>query len=272
MLFYPNAKINLGLNILDKRSDGYHNLETVFYPIPLSDILEVVPFKGSDFGHCEINQTGIQFDGNPQDNICFKAYQILHKDFNLPSVKIHLHKQIPVGAGLGGGSSDAAFTIKALNEIFNLDLAIEQMEAYGSKLGADCAFFIENKAKFASGIGDEFKPTSIDLSGKFLVLICPDIHSSTAEAYSGVEFSGSQQLQKAILSPVEKWKHIVSNDFESSLFPLYPRLEELKLELYAKGASFTSMSGSGSSIFGIFNEKPNCYFELGGIDYHVFQL
>ncbi len=272
MLFYPNAKINIGLNIVHKRTDGYHDLETVFYPIPFSDILEIVPNSEGGIGDCQISQSGITFDGAPKDNICSKAYYLLAKDFQIPSVTIHLHKQIPVGAGLGGGSSDAAFTLKGLNAMFNLAIPTEKLAIYASKLGADCAFFIDNSAKYAKGIGDEFTDCNVNLAGKYLVLICPTIHSSTAEAYSMVKPTRSKDLLSVIQSDISEWKKTIFNDFENSIFPLYPEVEDLKLELYAKGALFASMSGSGSSVFGIFEEHPNCYFELGDTNYQVFAL
>ncbi len=272
MLFYPNAKINIGLNIVHKRPDGYHDLETIFYPIPLTDILEIVPDNEGGMGSCEIFQTGIEFDGLPSSNICVKAYELLNEVFEIPSVKIHLHKQIPVGAGLGGGSSDAAETLKGLNSMFQLGLSIEELASYASQLGADCAFFIENKPQFAKGIGDEFEDLEIDLKGMYLVLVCPNIHSSTAEAYSAVTPSASKLLKETIQESPSNWKKIIFNDFEDSIFPLYPEVENLKIELYAKGAVFAAMSGSGSSVFGIFDESPDCYFELGEVNYHVFKL
>ncbi len=272
MLFYPNAKINIGLNIIDKRPDGFHNLETIFYPIPFYDILEIVPDPKGGFASCIISQSGISFDGQSEDNICIKAYNLLSENFKLPAVIIHLHKQIPVGAGLGGGSADAAESLKGLNKMFQLGLSQTELESYCSSLGADCAFFIENRPKFATGIGDEFEACDVNLTGKYLVLACPDIHSSTAEAYGGVQPEGSKKLKEFIQFQHSQWKSNIVNDFEKSIFPLYPVVENIKIELYSKGAMFASMSGSGSSVFGIFEQEPNCYFELGDTDYHIFKL
>lgn len=272
MLFYPNAKINIGLNIVGKRPNGYHNLETVFYPIPLSDILEIVPDNKEENSTCSFSQSGISFDGNPEDNICVKAYKLLDRNFKLPAVKIHLHKQIPVGAGLGGGSSDAAFTLKALTKMFNLDLDENSLEHYASKLGADCAFFVRNEPRFATGIGDEFESCTVDLQGKVLVLVCPEIHSSTQEAYSGITVKASKNLKETITTDIAEWKRYIINDFEESIFPIYPQIQNIKDHLYQCGAEYASMSGSGSAVFGIFNSlSKEQKIAIGG-DCHIFEL
>jgi 4-diphosphocytidyl-2-C-methyl-D-erythritol kinase len=251
MLAIANAKINLGLYVTEKRTDGYHNLETVFYPIKLSDVVEITDAAELS---CEVN--GIDIPGDNTDNICMKAYQLLQKDYNLPPQKISILKNIPVGAGLGGGSSDAAFLIKLLNSKFELKLTQMMMQNYARQLGADCPFFIENKPVFAFGIGDEFESLEIDLSTYFMVLVKPSVHVSTADAYSGIVPSSANIVLKDLIHlPVEDWKGQLKNDFESSVFGKYPEIEAIKGLLYQAGAIFALMSGSGSSVFAIFKQK-----------------
>lgn len=255
MITYPNAKINLGLRITEKRSDGFHNLETIFYPIPLKDILEIVPSSGK--GNCSFSSSGLLIDGKPEDNLCVRAYNVLHAQFNLPSVKIHLHKIIPFGAGLGGGSSDAAFTITMLNSIFGLGLNTKTMQELAAQLGSDCAFFIENQAAFAHGRGELLKPISLTMNGYYMVLLNPGIHVGTKQAYAGVhpkhpEFSLIELTTANWLAN----RLSIKNDFEEHIFALHPEIEYLKNELYNAGAEFALMSGSGSSVFGIFKDKP----------------
>lgn len=248
MVTFPNAKINIGLNILSRRKDGYHNLETVFYPVKIKDALEVVESAETSF-----EASGIEIPGYANENLCLRAYQLLSNDFDIPPVKIHLHKQIPIGAGLGGGSSDAAFFIRLLCEKFNLPLSVSDMEAYCRQLGADCAFFIQNKQVLAFGKGDEFEEVDFNLSGYFIVLVMPPVHVSTGEAYSGVvpvvpEFS----IREMIQLPVEDWRHRIKNDFEVSVFKNHPSIRGVKKALYNAGALYASMSGSGASVYGIF--------------------
>lgn len=251
MLTFANAKINLGLFVTEKRADGYHNLQTVFYPIQIRDAVELIDAPETS---CLIE--GITIPGNATDNLCVKAYKGLQKDFELPNQQIVLLKNIPVGAGLGGGSADAAFTVKLANQKFNLGLSDEQMEAYVRPLGADCAFFIKNKPVYAFGKGDEFKPIDVSLADKYLVLVKPDIHVATADAYRYVQpKSLGQDLQSLIGLPIEQWQQVLKNDFEPSVFKTYPQIDEIKTQLYRAGAIFALMSGSGSSVFGIFN-KP----------------
>lgn len=251
MLAFANAKINIGLNITEKRSDGYHNLETVFYSIKLYDVIELID---ANVTSCVIK--GIEIPGNTIDNICLKAFKALQSDFNLPNQQIVLLKNIPVGAGLGGGSADAAFLIKLVNEKFNLGLSVNQMQNYARILGADCAFFIENKPTFAFGKGDEFEALNIDLSRYFIVLVKPAIHVSTAEAYGKVQVKQpSASLKELIYLPLTDWKANIVNDFEPSVFEKYPEIEEIKTQLYAAGATFALMSGSGSSVFAIFEKE-----------------
>lgn len=255
MIVYPNAKINIGLNVVEKRPDGYHNLETVFYPITLQDALEIkeleenVPVCGY-----KLKVMGTVFDGSPDDNLVVRAYKLLRDEYHLPPVSIGLYKHVPTGAGLGGGSSDAAFTIKTLNERFNIGLTDEKMEEYCAQLGADCAFFIKDKPVFATGIGNEFHPIDINLSNKQLVLVKPDIFVSTKDAYAKVNVHRPEvSLPELLSQPVETWKDTVVNDFEASVFTKYPEIAAIKDEMYDLGAVYASMSGSGSSVFGIFD-------------------
>ena len=251
MINFPNAKINIGLNITERRPDGYHNLESIFYPVKINDALEVIEAQELQF-----SSSGIAIPGQMAENLCVKAYHLLAKDFDIPPVHIHLHKHIPIGAGLGGGSSDAAFFIKLMNEKFGLGLSAAQMEAYCRRLGADCAFFVENKPVFAFEKGDVFEPVGLDLSGFYLVLAMPDVQVSTAEAYRGVRAAPAQSDLKSIiqLSP-DQWKHTVKNDFEASVFEKFLLIRGVKAAMYQAGALYASMSGSGSSVYGIFKSE-----------------
>ena len=256
MIVYPNAKINIGLNVVEKRPDGYHNLETVFYPINLQDALDVKELDASDAQNADyvLKVTGTVLDGSPEDNLVVRAFKLLKQDFDLPPVGLGLYKHIPTGAGLGGGSSDAAFTIKTLNERFQLGLTDEQMEAYCTKLGADCAFFIKNKPVFATGIGNVFHPLALSLKGKHLVLVKPDIFVSTKDAYAKVKVEHPEKrLPELLAQPISTWKETVKNDFEPSVFSKYPEIAAIKDLMYDLGAIYASMSGSGSSVFGIFD-------------------
>ena len=249
MLAFANAKINLGLNITEKRPDGYHNLETVFYPVKVYDTVEI-----TDASETSCIIAGIEVPGDAKDNICVKAYNALKKDFDLPPQQITLLKNIPVGAGLGGGSADAAFLVKLLNDKFDLGLSIAQMEDYVKPLGADCAFFIENKPVFAYGKGDEFSELAIDLSAHFLVLVKPPLAVSTAGAFSVLKpVVPKESLKDLIQLPVADWKEKLKNDFEGPIFDKYPEVSSIKDQLYHAGATFALMSGSGSSVFAIFD-------------------
>ncbi len=257
MIVYPNAKINIGLNVVEKRPDGYHNLETVFYPIGLQDILEIKVLDEGNVPECgyKLKITGTILDGSPEDNLVVRAFKMLKHDFNLPPVSIGLYKHIPTGAGLGGGSSDAAFTIKTLNKRFDLRLTDEQMEDYCTRLGADCPFFIKDTPVFATGIGNEFHPVSFSLKGKHLVLVKPDIFVSTKDAYAKVNVRRPDTpLPELLAQPLETWKDTIINDFERSVFSKYPEIAAIKDSMYDIGAVYASMSGSGSSVFGIFDE------------------
>lgn len=255
MITYPNAKINLGLNIVEKRPDGYHNLETVFYPINLQDAIEVTKLEGDEDYHLKIS--GVQIEGSADNNLVVKAYRLLKKDFpNIGGIDIHMFKHIPTGAGLGGGSADAAFMIKLLNDKFKLNLSIEKMEEYAAILGADCAFFIQNKPVFASGIGNIFEPINLSLKGYYIVLVKPDIFVSTKDAFANISPKKPQQsLKEIIRMPIETWRATMKNDFEDSVFQKFPEIAAIKDKLYDMGAIYAAMSGSGSSVFGIFREQ-----------------
>jgi 4-diphosphocytidyl-2-C-methyl-D-erythritol kinase len=253
MISFPPCKINLGLNVLRKRDDGYHDIETCFFPVPWCDVLEIIPSSET-----KIFQTGIPIAGEPKTNIVFKAYELVKKDFRIGSVEIHLHKIIPHGAGLGGGSSDAAHALKLLNTIFLLNLSIEQLKKYAFMLGSDCPYFLDERPMIGRGRGEQLESVVVDLSGKYLTLIKPDVHVSTAEAYSGVTPQlPSVSLQEIILKPIVEWRQNLVNDFENSVFMNHPEIAEIKEFLYSKGAIYSSMSGSGSTVYGIFNEPFN---------------
>ncbi len=251
MLAFANAKINLGLLLTEKRADGYHNLQTVFYPVRLYDVIELIDAPSTS---CTIK--GIDIPGQAEDNICLKAFKTLQADYKLPHQQIVLLKNIPVGAGLGGGSADAAFLIKLVNEKFNLKLSVGQMQDYARQLGADCAFFIENKPAYAYAKGDEFEAIDLDLSAYYKVLVKPPIHVSTAEAYQQVKVQmPTTSLKDLIHLPLATWKLHIFNDFEESVFKQHPQIDEIKTKLYAAGATFALMSGSGSAVFALFEKR-----------------
>jgi 4-diphosphocytidyl-2-C-methyl-D-erythritol kinase len=253
MITFPNAKINIGLNIVNRRDDGYHDLETVFYPVNIKDALEIVVADKLSF-----ESSGLEIPGKMEDNLCVKGYHLLKKDFDLPPVKILLHKHIPIGAGLGGGSADAAFFIKLVNETFNLGLTENRMIDYARKLGADCAFFIQNKPVFAFERGDEFEPIRLDLSQYKIVIVMPPVQISTSEAFRGVKpMPVKDSLMELIYKPVAEWKNFIKNDFETSVFKNHVMIRGVKAALYEAGALYASMSGSGSSVFGIFDTVPD---------------
>ena len=255
MIYYPNAKINIGLNVVERRQDGYHNLETVFYPIPLQDAIEMQVIEG-DVPECgyKVKVMGNLLDGTPDDNLVIKAYKLLKSAHDIPACSFTIYKHIPTGAGLGGGSADAAFTIRAINERFSLGLSVDEMEQYASQLGADCAFFIRNKPVMATGIGNVFSPIDLSLKGMTLLLVKPDIFVSTADAYRGVvPQQPSHSLVNLLGSPIEEWKESVVNDFETSVFMKYPEIAAIKDRMYDLGAVYAAMSGSGSCVFGLFD-------------------
>lgn len=250
MIVYPNAKINLGLDIVSRREDGYHNIETVFYPIPLQDALEVQQAEQPSF-----RMAGTPLDCAAGDNLVIKVLRMVQQEYQLPALDIYLYKHIPSGAGLGGGSSDAAFMMKLLNEKFNLGMTEEQMEQRLATLGADCAFFVRNKPVFATGIGNVFTPVELSLEGWTLVLVKPDVVVSTRDAYAGVQpKQPSESLLDLIKLPVEEWQGRVNNAFETSVFGRHPEIAAIKDRLIDLGATYAAMSGSGSAVFGLFKQ------------------
>ena len=271
MLTFPNAKINLGLNITEKRPDGYHNLETIFYPVPIEDALEINILNEGN-RKFRLHQAGLEIEGEAESNLVVKAYKLLDDQFNLPPVDIHLFKHIPSGAGLGGGSSDAAFMLKLLNDHFQLELSEEQLEVYAATLGADCAFFIKNKPTYAEGIGNLFSPIELSLSGYQIMIVKPNVFVSTREAFSNIHpHRPEYPVKEAILRPVAEWKDILINDFEASVFPQHPVIGEIKRELYHQGAIYASMSGSGSSVFGLFAPGTSLPKTMGESDVFCFK-
>ena len=258
MICFPNAKINLGLNIVEKRSDGFHNIETVFYPINWCDALEVIENKEFQKGDDKINLSlsGLLVEGNAQDNLIAKAYKLLDAEYNVPPVKVHLQKSIPMGAGLGGGSSDAAFFIKLINEKFSLNIPTEEQINFAKRLGSDCAFFIENKPVYASEKGDVFRETKIDLSKYCIVVVYPALHSNTAMAYKGVIPANPQKnIQEIMVGDINNWRADLMNDFERTIFQKHSELHKIKNDFYEHGALYASMSGSGSAVYGIFTNE-----------------
>jgi 4-diphosphocytidyl-2-C-methyl-D-erythritol kinase len=254
MIVFPNCKINLGLHVLNKREDGFHNLETVFYPLPFKDALESITSSNTEI---EFTGTGLAVDGSTADNLCVKAYHLLKKDFpQLTSIKIHLHKAIPMGAGLGGGSADAAFMLKMLNEKFKLNLSTAKLLNYALQLGSDCPFFIINKPCFATGRGEILEEINIDLSAYKIVLINPGIHINTGWAFSNITPAlPEKSLNEIIQQPIHTWKEDLKNDFETPVFAAHPAIKEIKDTLFAQGAVYAAMSGSGSTVFGIFKQN-----------------
>jgi 4-diphosphocytidyl-2-C-methyl-D-erythritol kinase len=251
MIAFSNAKINIGLNITSRRSDGYHNLETIFYPVKIYDAIEVVESDKFVF-----TSSGLAIPGMLEENLCIKAYQMIASDKKLPPVAIHLHKHIPIGAGLGGGSSNAAFFIRLLNAKFQLELSDDDQTAYARLLGADCAFFISNKPVFAFEKGDRFEKIELNLDEYFVVLITPPVHVSSGEAYRGVKpHPPMGDLRELLKLPIEEWKKLIKNDFEESIFNNHLSIRGIKSDLYDAGALYAAMSGSGSSVFGIFRSE-----------------
>jgi len=255
MTTYPNCKINLGLHVVGRRPDGYHDLETVFLPVPdLCDELEIV-----ENDTLQMQQEGIVLDNAPEDNLCTRAWQLLHDEFNIPPVVIRLHKNIPFGAGLGGGSSDAAFTLKMLNSLFSLRLSDSDLSLRAARLGADCPFFIHNRPAYATGIGDILEPIDLDLSPYRILIEIPEgEHVSTKEAYSGLKrdlFGDIRpDLRVAVKQPIGEWRRLIVNDFEASVFPAHPAIAALKDDLYSRGAIYASMTGSGAAVFALFDK------------------
>jgi 4-diphosphocytidyl-2-C-methyl-D-erythritol kinase len=253
MIVFPNCKVNLGLQILGKRPDGYHNLETVFYPVAYHDILEFVPAPAFQF-----SSTGLTIGSDPSSNLCVQAYLLLKQAFpDLPPVNMHLHKVIPMGAGLGGGSADGSYTLKALNDYFQLGLPTAALIELSLKLGSDCPFFIHDRPVIARGRGEIMEVIDLDLSAYSIAIIHPGIHISTAQAFSGVVPRDQEaNLRSVIAEPPTTWKNRVSNDFETTVFAHYPEIAHIKEMLYEKGAVYASMTGSGSAVYGLFSTPP----------------
>jgi 4-diphosphocytidyl-2-C-methyl-D-erythritol kinase len=274
MIVFPNCKINLGLQVLEKRTDGYHNIETVFYPIFVTDVLEIISKENSrqTEKQIEFSISGIPVQGNQDDNLCIKAYSLLKKDFpQLPPLLMHLHKAIPIGAGLGGGSSDAAFTLQLLNQKYNLDISPEQLKNYSLQLGSDCPFFIINQTCVASGRGELLEKINLDLTEYKILLVAPGIHINTSWAFSQISLHNKKRnagkIKGIIHQPIETWKTELKNDFEEIIFPHHPEINSIKEKLYEAGAVYASMSGSGSAVYGIFKKEkeirvsfPSTYF------------
>lgn len=262
MISFPNAKINIGLNITSRRPDGYHNIESCFYPIEWTDVLEIIPSEQLKF-----TTSGLSIPGSSDNNLCLKAYHLLKEKYNISDVHIHLHKVIPMGAGLGGGSANGAFTLKMLNDLFELNLSDQQLEDYAGKLGSDCPFFIKNKPVTVRGTGNIFSDAPVSLTGKHLLIKNPSIHISTQEAYANVTpAEPSSTLDSILTQPITNWKAQVKNDFEKSVFPNHPEISTLKDSLYQLGAIYASMTGSGSTVYGIFDK------EIKQEGFHCFKL
>lgn len=251
MVLFSNAKINLGLNIVSKREDGFHNIETIFYPVDFCDIIEI-----REANKFNIVNTGLIVDELIENNLCTKAYILLKQKYSISPVEIHLHKQVPFGAGLGGGSSNASFVLKALNVLFDLNITDEELGKLASQLGSDCAFFIKNKASYATQRGDILENLELDLSKYFISIVHPNIHVNTSEAYRGISPKSTKvSLKQIAKEPIGKWKEMMINDFETNVFKLHPKIKGIKEQLYKNGAVYASMSGSGSSVYGIFEKE-----------------
>lgn len=256
MLCFPNAKINIGLHILERRPDKFHNIESLFYPVPLSDILEIIVNQEATTSEADLRVSGLHIEGAREDNLCIRAYQLLTEKFPLPPVKIVLHKIIPMGAGLGGGSSDGANTILLLNKKFQLGLDKEGLKSYAARLGSDCTFFIDNQPAIGTGKGNVLTRTLVNLSGYYLVVVKPVVSISTAEAYEGIQpFRPETSLQELVKQPIREWKDKIVNDFEKTIFKKYPEIKQIKEHLYRQGALYASMTGSGSGVYGIFEKE-----------------
>lgn len=267
MIVFPNCKINLGLNILRKRSDGYHDLETVFYPLPLTDILEIIEYKNhTRTPSIPFTITGLPVKGEAASNLCIRAYKLLKRDFqHLPHIKVHLHKVIPTGAGLGGGSADAAFTLLLLNDLFRLKISPEQLIDYAAQLGSDCPFFIINKPCFAKGRGEKLEELKVDLSNYKFIIIHPNIHIDTGRAFLNITPAlPARSLKEIITSPLQTWKDELINDFENVIFPDHKEIAAIKEKLYRAGAIYASMSGSGSTVYGIFEKRSQPELQFPG--------
>ncbi len=262
MVVFPKAKINIGLRIVEKRPDGYHNIETFFYPVDLADALEFVVRKDNRRSD-SLKVTGLMKDGDPDNNLVMKAVKIMRQSFDFPGIRIHLHKSIPVGAGLGGGSSDAAGMLRAINKYFGFGLNAEELRSFAGLIGSDAPFFIDGTPSFAEGVGNILSEFPLDLGRYHIVILYPDMNISTAEAYAGcVPCPTGLSLRQLLNLPVSEWRGRVVNDFELNIFRLYPQVGRLKVGLYEAGAIYASMSGSGSAVYGLFENEPELPPEL----------
>lgn len=261
MIAFPNAKINLGLNVVSKRNDGFHNIETVLCPIGLCDALEIIPATNQNHSLFTHSGMPIPIDGNA--NLCLRAFELLRKEFDLPAINIHLHKNIPPGSGLGGGSSNAAFTLFMVNETFSLNQDLDTLKQMAATLGSDCPFFIENQPRLATGRGERLEPINNPLKGLHLLLIKTSIHISTSNAYAGINPAiPPKSVAQIVAQPIETWRHELKNDFETHVFKRFPVLNKIKQDLYNHGAVYASMSGSGSAIYGLFKTSPRINHSL----------
>jgi 4-diphosphocytidyl-2-C-methyl-D-erythritol kinase len=262
MVVFPNAKINLGLWVVERREDGFHNIESCFYPVPWTDILEFIESDRTEF-----TSSGIPIPGNPAENLVVKAYEILKAEYRLPELRIHLHKQIPIGAGLGGGSADASFMLTGLNNFFGLGISVPRLEEFAGALGADCPFFIQNTAKMVTGTGNQFSQITMDLSGYWIAIIYPNLHVSTPRAYRSLTpRQRNTDLDYYLNRPINTWKADIGNDFEQFVYRKYPELSRIKDRFYELGAEFSLMSGSGSSVYAISTH------ELDLEEFNTFQV
>lgn len=259
MVSFSPCKINIGLNIINKRNDGFHNLETIFYPVYfLHDIIEIVI---ADNDEDQFVFTGLKIEGDFEHNLCNKTIKVLHKKYNFPNVSVYLHKIVPMGAGLGGGSANVATIINLVDKLFNLAIDVEEKKEIASILGSDCAFFINPQVSIGTEKGNILNPINLILKDYYLLIVQPPVHVSTAEAYSLIKPDSSKpKLFDLISAPIEGWKDIITNDFEESVFSMYPIVGVIKKQLYNSGAIYAQMSGSGSSVFGLFSKKPNIEF------------
>lgn len=268
MLVFPNCKINLGLQVIEKRKDGFHNIESVFYPVNWCDALEVIEGGSVPFS---IEISGLKVIGKQEDNIIFKAWELIKEKCQIPNIRVFLHKTLPMGAGLGGGSSDAAFFLRIMNRKFSLKIDDNELRNLAGKLGSDCSFFIENKPVLAAGKGDVFSVVNLNLKGYYMVIIYPGINSNTAEAYTGITPLIPERSLKDIIEneSIDNWRSLLKNDFEKSIFAKYPSIERIKKQLYERGAIYASMSGSGSAVYGIFGKKER-FDDISGCT--IFQI
>jgi len=267
MITYPNSKINIGLQVTGKRVDGFHNLETIFYPVQLRDALEVI-----EADHQKFQLSGLDVAGDPGKNLVVQAYELLKADYKIPPVRIHLHKNIPSGAGLGGGSSDAAYMLILLNDLFRLKISKGKLMKYAVMLGSDCPFFIQGKPVFATGRGEIMEEVKVNLQEYFLILVKPPVHISTAEAYQNVIPHGSRLSLKGLIGfPVSKWNGNILNQFEKYVFEKYPEVGTIKQILYDQGASFALMSGSGSCVYGLFRSEKKGLEKFFPDDYQIYR-